>query len=329
MTGTSTGMTSRTRRGYGGLVTWLAVAIVLAWSSVCAATVQNPGFEDYYIGTPYPRQLPSNWWHTDHSSFNSKCNSLWSTDGILSAGLYSLVNKPVSPGNFEGFHQFVDLTGVGSIAFDIRLAAYPEGAFQHFQAEFLVDGVPVWHKGQEGIYLNEKVNVSNKSGYHRVEMRITAVDAGMFPTAYWTQWDNIRLVEGATAIKAAVRLDPETLNLSSNGNWITGYIELEAGYDPNGINGATVMLGDSVPAYTREDEQGWATPEANGENVADFDEDGIDERMVKFDRSAVQELVQTPETTVTVMVRGKMFEDGRPFEGPAVIRVIDKGPKAK
>jgi hypothetical protein len=325
MTGTSTHIaSSRTRTGYGGLVTWLALAIVLAWSSVCAAALQNPGFEAYYIGTPYPRQLPSGWWHTDHPSFNSKCNSLWSTDGILSAGLYSLVNKPISPGNFEGFHQFVDLTGIGAIVFDARLAAYPAGTFQHFRAEFLVDGVPLWNKAQGGIFLNEQVNVSNKSGWHRIEMRITALDAGLFQAAYWTQWDNVRLVEGPTAIKATVSFDPEVLNLNSNGNWITGYIELETGYDPNGIDGATVTLEDSVPAYMGQ--QGWATPEANGENVSDFDDDGIDERMVKFDRSAVQAIVQAPETTV--MVRGKMF-GGRPFEGPGVIKVIDRGSKEK
>jgi hypothetical protein len=306
---------------------------------VCAAAVPNPSFETYYLGTPYPRQLPTSWWHTDHPSFNSKCTGQWSTDGILSAGLYSLVNKPINPGNFEGFHQFVDLSGIGSIVFDVRLAAYPEGNFEHFTAMLLVDNEPMWSKTAGGVYLNQQVKVQNKTGYHRVELRITAADAGMFPLAYWTQWDNIRLIEAPKTIKANITLDPNTLNLSSNGRWITAYIELETGFDPNGINGATVMLGDSVPAWMGD--QGWAVPEATYENVSDFDDDGVKERMVRFDRSAVQALLQGPEATV--VVKGSMFEGqpfgtqsfgapsskGRPFEGTGVIRVIDKGPKGK
>jgi hypothetical protein len=327
MTSTSTGIMSGIKRhGCGTAVAWLAVAIVLAWSSVCAAGVMNPSFETYYMGTPYPRQLPSSWWHMDHPSFNSKCTSQWSTESNLSAGLYSLVNKPINPGNFESFYQFIDLTGMGSIEFDVQLVAYPSGKFEHFQAVLMVDDTPVWSQTQGGTYLNQKVNVYKMAGYHRLEMRVTALDSGAYPLAYWTQWDNIRLVEGAEAIKANVVLDPNTLNLNSNGQWITCYIELEPEYDPNGIIGESVTLGDDVAACMTGD-QGWATSEASSANVADFDNDGAAERMVKFDRSAVQALVQPPEATLTV--KGNL-RSGETFEGAAVIRVIDKGgPKAK
>jgi hypothetical protein len=317
-------MSGTKRKGYGIAVAWLAVAIVLAWSSVCAAGVMNPSFETYYMGTPYPRPLPSNWWHTDHPSFNSKCTNQWITDGNFSAGLYSLVNKPINPGNFESFYQFVNLTGIGSIEFDVRLAAYPSGVFEHFQAVLMVDGVPLWTKAQDGVHLNQKANVGNLTGYHRLEMRIVALDGGAYPQAYWTQWDNIRLVEGLPAIKASIVLDPNTLNVNSNGQWITCYIELETDFDPSGIDGATVTLGTSVPAWMGD--QGWATPEANSGNVSDFDNDGVTERMVKFDRSLVQSIVQPPEASLKV--QGSMF-GGQPFEGTAVIRVIGKGPKEK
>jgi hypothetical protein len=314
------------RSGRGTAVTCLAAAIVLAWSSVCAAGVMNPSFETYYMGTPYPRQLPSNWWHTDHPSFNSKCTNQWITDGNFAAGLYSLVNKPINPGNFESFYQFVDLTGIGSIQFDVRLAAYPSGVFEHFRAVLMVDGAPLWTQTQGGVYLNQQAKVQNLTGYHRMEMRVVALDGGAYPLAYWTQWDNIRLVEGPKTIKANIVVDPNTLNLSSNGRWITCFIELETDFDPNGIDGGSVTFASTVPAWMGD--QGWATPEANWENVSDFDDDGVTERMVKFDRSAVQALVQPGEATVTV--QGKMF-GGRPFEGTAVIRVIDngKGPKGK
>jgi hypothetical protein len=328
MTSTSTGIMSGIQRhGGSAAVAWLAVAIVLAWSSVCAAGVLNPSFEAYYLGTPYPRQLPSNWGHMDHPSFNSKCTNQWSTESNLSAGLYSLVNRPINPGNFESFYQqFVDLTGMASIEFDVQLVAYPSGTFEHFQAVFLVDNTPVWSQTQGGAYLNQKVNVYKMAGYHRLEMRIIALDSGVYPLAYWTQWDNIRLIEGAEALKANVVLDPNTLNLDSNGRWITCYIELEPGQDPADIIGESVTLGDDVTACT-DGGQGWAISEANSENVADFDNDGVNERMVKFDRSAVQALVQESGTTVTV--KGNL-STSETFEGTAVIRVIDKGgPKAK
>jgi hypothetical protein len=157
-----------------------------------------------------------------------------------------------------------------------------------------------------------------------------------------TQWDNIRLIEGQPTIPAIVDLDPSTLNPASNGNWITCYIELgkdESGkpYDVSAIDGASVTLscGDTdIHACTTGD-QGWATAAANAANVADFDGDGILERMVKFDRAAVQALVQPPEPT-TVSIQGKLtngaltngiLTNGILLEGKAVIRVLDN--KAK
>jgi hypothetical protein len=94
------------------------------------------------------------------------------------------------------------------------------------------------------------------------------VDAGAFPLAYWTLWDNIRLVE---TIPAAITLDPATLNLGSGGRWVTCYIELPAGYDVTEIDGATVTL-DGIPASMNG--HGWATPAANEHNIVDLDSDG-------------------------------------------------------
>jgi hypothetical protein len=313
MNDTGTGMmTGVQRRGYGAAVAWLALTILLAGSSVCTAAILNPSFETYYMGLPYPRQLPQSWYHSDHPSFNSKCTNLWSTDGSLSAGLCNLVGKPISAGNSESFYQILDLTGMGAITFDVRLAAYPTGAFEHFQAQFLVDNVPVWSRTQGGEHLNQQVKIGKMSGWHRIEMRITALDSGQFDLAYWSQWDNLRLVEGPAAIEAKIDFDPDTLNLASNGQWITAYIELGDGYDPNSIDGPTVKLEEIG-------EQGWAISPGNGVNTLDYDGDGVVERMVKFDRSAVQAVVAPPQATLTVT---GMLNDGTPFAGAGVIRVV-------
>jgi hypothetical protein len=300
----------------------LAAVIILTWSGTCGADIINPSFEATYAGLPWPRPLPSGWGRADHPSFNSYCTPLWRTDGARSAGLFSRLGYTVNAGNHQGFQQFVDLTGVGSVQFDVRLAAYPSGVFEHFQAQFLVDGVPLWSETEDGPHPNQKVNVSGKAGWHRVEIRITALESGQFPLAYWTQWDNLRLVEGPATIPAVIDLDPGTLNLDSNGKWITCYIELPEG-DVVAINAETVKLGD-IPAWLGE--EGWATPLGNDENIVDHDGDGIMERMVKFDRAAVQATVQPPQATVTVT---GMLTDGTPFEGAATIAVVEKGPKQK
>jgi hypothetical protein len=56
--------------------------------------------------------------------------------------------------------------------------------------------------------------------------------------------------------------------------------------------------------------------------IGDYDEDGIPDLMVKFDRSAVQELADVGEN-VELTVFGKWGEV--PFRGSDDIRVIDPG----
>lgn len=312
-------------------VGFLVVLIVLMSSGAGAADIPNPSFETTYDGLPWPRLLPMSWWHTDHPSFNSYCTSQWSTDGGLSAALLTRIGKPVSPGDCQSFYQYVDFTGISSIQFDVCLVAYPAAPFEHFEASVLIDYVPVWTQDTEGVYLNQEVSVLGLSDWHCIEIRLTAVDTGSFDVAYWTEWDNLRLVEGPKTIPAAITLnpatvtplDPATLNPRSNGNWITCYIELDPAYDPNQIDGSTVKLND-VPAVMGK--QGWATPEGTAANVMDYDSDGIFERMVKFDRAAVQALVKAPEATVTITGR---LAGGTPFEGTAVIKVLDKDGKKK
>jgi len=323
MAGTESVVRTERRRGDRVGARSLVVLLTLAWSSVCAAEVLNPSFETTYAGLPWPRPLPLYWSHVDHPSFNSYCANLWKTDGGLSAVLFNRIGKAVSPGNYESFYQYVDLTGIGSIEFDVSLATYPAGVFGHFEASFWVDGTPLWHETVGGDHRDQQVNVADLPGWHRLEIRVTALDAGTFSVAYWTEWDNLRLLQGPTTVPAVIVLDPNTLNLGSNGNWITCRIKLSDGYDVGNIDGATVTLND-IPAWIGE--QGWATPQVNEENVADFDGDGTLERMVKFERAAVQAIVQAPQATMTVKGR---LAGGTPFEGTAVIRVLDHGAKKK
>ncbi len=335
---TRTGVfTAVERKRAGPALGWAMFLTLLMGSGASAAMLLNPSFEATHHGIPYERLLPDNWRNQDGPSFYWYCYNLWHTDGTWSVALFSQKKLPITRGTYQSIFQedYVDLTGIGTIKFDVELTS--SVPFEHFEASFLVDRVPLWSQRVGGVYLDQEVNVAGMVGRHRIEMRITALDTGTFGATYWTVWDNLRLIEGQLTIPAVVDLDPNTLNLASNGNWITCYIELgqdESGkiYDVSTIDGATVALkcGDrSVPAYIGN--QGWATAAANTDNVADFDGDGILERMVKFDRAAVQALVQPPEAT-TVLIQGKLaggtlasskLINGISLEGKAAIRVLD------
>lgn len=112
-------------------------------------------------------------------------------------------------------------------------------------------------------------------------------------------------------IPATIDFDPSTLNLQSKGKWVTTYIELLEGYDASYIDVSSIRLNDEVQA------------EDNPTEIGDYDGDGIADLMVKFDRSAVQEILEVGDEVV-IKITGDLT-DGIPFEGSDTIRVIDKG----
>ena len=125
-------------------------------------------------------------------------------------------------------------------------------------------------------------------------------------------------------VPATVRIEPETLNRASNGQWVTAYIELPEGYNVADIDVNTVCLG-TVPAVTDTQYDFVTDPDSY---LMDHDGDGIVERMVMFDRAAVitylEEIVYAGDTgkhkLVELSVTGKVA--GTSFEGSDTIRVI-------
>jgi hypothetical protein len=136
-----------------------------------------------------------------------------------------------------------------------------------------------------------------------------------------------RLVMYATKkkqIKARIDIDPDTLNLWSRGRWITCYIELPAGYDPRDINASSILLDNRLrpelnPKY------GFVKSEESF--LVDHDGNGIDERMIKFDRHGVTEILDSGDA-VHLTITGKL-NDGMQFEGEDTIEVVDQRPRAQ
>ena len=129
-----------------------------------------------------------------------------------------------------------------------------------------------------------------------------AADFDNYPFTEESGW------EAPSIISATVDIDPDTLNLKSKGKWVTAYIELPDGYDVADIDASTVLLG-TVPAVIDTKYDFVTDP---NEYITDKDEDGILERMVKFERAAVAAEVAVGEE-VALAITG--VAAGTPFEG--------------
>lgn len=107
---------------------------------------------------------------------------------------------------------------------------------------------------------------------------------------------------------AYLNVDPNTLNLQVNGNYVMAYMEPPSGYDASDILVETVLFEYEVPALTKFHE------------IGDDNNNHIDDMMTKFLRSEV-ELILSGGDSVPVTVVGEI-EDVAWFTGTDYIRVI-------
>ncbi|UCE37622.1 MAG: right-handed parallel beta-helix repeat-containing protein [Thermoplasmata archaeon] len=108
-------------------------------------------------------------------------------------------------------------------------------------------------------------------------------------------------------ILADLDVDPDTLNLKSNGRWVTAYIILPEGMDASDIDFDTISLGDG-------------TFEVGGE----YGEFNSNVCMAKFDRSELEDQIGSPNEALELIVTGEL-KDGTPLRGSDTIRVICPG----
>jgi predicted neuraminidase len=142
----------------------------------------------------------------------------------------------------------------------------------------------------------------------------------------WVTWESDRsgnmdiwLTKASLKIVATIDIDPSTLNLESKGKWITGYIELPEGHDAEDIDVSTILLNGTVPVDPN-------APTA----VGDYDGDGVEDLMAKFDRAAVSGLMLSQDITsgnVVLTITGRLY-DGTMLQGSDTIRVMLPMPKS-
>jgi hypothetical protein len=132
----------------------------------------------------------------------------------------------------------------------------------------------------------------------------------------------------ASGLYATVVFNPKTVNVTAENETVTCYIELPEGYDPAGIDVATVRLNDDLPA------------EPSPSTLGDFDMDGVVDRMVGFRRDGLVALLaaagkgdpsrrdeegEAPQivhgTKLQIVVSGEL-KDGTSFSGVTTVRFI-------
>jgi parallel beta-helix repeat protein len=175
----------------------------------------------------------------------------------------------------------------------------------------------IWDDGYPsgGNYWSDYTGVDNYSG---VNQDVPGSDGiGDTPYVFDSHRDNYPLMRHWNIIQAIIDIDPDTLNIGSKGKWITSYIELPEGYLVEDIDIDSVALtkiNDDLldpPLYT-----------IGPSEIGDYDDDGIPDLMVKFDRQELISLLEVGDAELTVA--GELY-DGTPFEGSDTVRVIDKG----
>ena len=128
---------------------------------------------------------------------------------------------------------------------------------------------------------------------------------------------------GARAIPATVDIDPDTLNLKSEGQPVTAYIELPTGYDVGNIDVSAVRLCLGQVGVCPEEASIHA--EEHPTAVGDDDGDTMPDLMAKFDRQQLIELLGGQIGDIAMTVAGMVSPPGWAFAGSDTIRVIDPG----
>ena len=75
----------------------VSLAVMLGATNLCHGDILNPSFEQSY--TQGTSTLPLYWNCNDHHAFGYYVSDSWSTDGTLSANIYSRIGRTLQVGD--------------------------------------------------------------------------------------------------------------------------------------------------------------------------------------------------------------------------------------
>jgi len=126
-------------------------------------------------------------------------------------------------------------------------------------------------------------------------------------------------------IPAVVDVEPDIIYLTSEDKWITVYIELPwykelPWFDVSQIDDSTIMLNNQISCENSREYDFVANPKLF---MSDRDGDQFLERMVKFERFKLKDVVQVGDQ-VKIEITGSLI-NGRPFYGLTWVKVLREG----
>jgi hypothetical protein len=113
--------------------------------------------------------------------------------------------------------------------------------------------------------------------------------------------------ESTSAIPIEVGISPDTINLQSQGKYVTVLLTFAEGSNVTDVDTATILLQGQIEPL----DLVWLDEETR-------------EVMFRFDREDVQTILNPGN--IEIKITGS-FIDGTPFEGAGIIKVINKGGK--
>lgn len=116
---------------------------------------------------------------------------------------------------------------------------------------------------------------------------------------------------------ADLKIEPESINIKSKGNWVTCYIKLPMGFKVTDIDKKTISItrinGNILEFPIFPIERPWETQ--------DSDNDGIPDRlMVKFSRSSIASVISG--TSATLIIEFELI-NGIKFWGHSTVKIIN------
>ncbi|MDQ7773868.1 MAG: hypothetical protein RDU13_10125 [Elusimicrobiales bacterium] len=126
----------------------------------------------------------------------------------------------------------------------------------------------------------------------------------------------------ATRPAVTVRLEPATLNLKSQGQYVSAYLEPAEGLLPETLR-ITAVNGRPITPISPVLERVGKNGKYKHVSVGDADGDGIEDLSVKFDRAALIAVISAGEQ-VSITLEGG-FGDGGSFSAETFIRAISPG----
>lgn len=164
---------------------------------------------------------------------------------------------------------------------------------------------------------------SSENGFGDSNNRYVTSTAVFHNSLFVGTWNQVEGCEiwatPVPVVQVALNIDPDSINLKSNGQWITCYIELPTDYDPDNIDLSTILINRTIPVDM-----------LGSTRIEDHDVNGVPDLMVKFNRAeviswlSIRDFGEDTGKSTEIILQVTGLVEGIAFEGFDIVRVLLK-----